>query len=347
MVNSYGALVPADPATPLPQQEAGGGLNAANLAFYQNNAFELFLPVQRKRPNTLARPHTVTVSCCEPFFGYCSGSSQLECQHPMDTVRHGKNFPLLIQDFEYVFQRDASPIFTKGYTNDTNTSLVISQIDTPQFTSISEKIPGAHQGNKEVMTIAEITPTFDAYEITYAEHTYSDTGVIISKTIPRIEIETRSGMFEYLFMWIEYPAQSVDGYYPVGDPVIQSLKFKVRGRENLFVKQLDADDLGRLSRANCHKLCNWRDWHDSGQGILLSLDDIGLTEEVPYPERHRIQLEVSCLSKKDPAKSLDPEGLWHIDLPDKLQFNIVIIRHNQLLKGDFTGTRFVFLNENN
>jgi len=193
------------------------------------------------------------------------------------------------------------------------------------------------------MRIAEVTPTFDAFKTTFAA-TIQDALDLQLPSIPILEIETRSGMFEYLFMWIEYPSQPVEVFFPNSDPVIQSLQFKVRGRENQFVRQLDGDDLERLSRANSHKLCNWRDWHEYGQGILLSLADIGLTEEISFPERERIQLEVSCLSRKDPEKALDSST--HVALPMVLEFNVVIIRRNQLFKGDFTGTRFVFLNEN-
>ena len=150
-------------------------------------------------------------------------------------------------------------------------------------------------------------------------------------------------MFEYLFLFLQYPLQPVGNereVYPYTDPVIQSLEFKVRGRDNLFIRKLNGDDLERLSRENCHKLCKWRDWHNQGQGILLHLSDIGLTEEVAYPQRKRIQLEVTCLSKKNPDKA------HQIPLPEHIEFNAVLVRRNQLFKGDHTGTRFVFLNEN-
>ena len=149
-----------------------------------------------------------------------------------------------------------------------------------------------------------------------------------------------------IFLWIDYPPQEVDKKFPEHDPVIDSLEFRVRGRENTFVRALNGDDLERLSRANCHKLCRWREWHESGQGILLSLADIGLTEEVAFPERNRIQLEVTCKKKIDPDKALWDDGTTDVDLPTQLKFNVVLIRQNQLFKGDIMGTRFVFLNEN-
>ena len=161
----------------------------------------------------------------------------------------------------------------------------------PQFTTISEKMPGVHQQDKELMRIAEVTPTFDAFKTNFTD---SPEQVNHLPSIPIIEIETRSGMFEYIFMWLEYPSQDVEGFFPYSDPIIQSLQFKVRGRENLFVRKLDGDDLERLSRANCHKLCNWREWHESGQGILLSLADLGLTRS----EERRVGKE--CRSRWSP-----------------------------------------------
>ena len=338
MANGYAfGEEPDRPSFSFGQRSGDGTLTNQIRGIFEQNQFELFLPVQREVPNTLVRPHTVTVECCEPFFGYCSGSSQLECQHPMDTRRLGKNYPIILQDMSYTYQRHADMVITRGYKSDEGCALRITEITAPHFTTISEKLPGVSQHDKEVMSIVEITPTFDAYKKTFLSSADAE-------SIPTIQIETRSGMFEYLFLWIEYPTQAVEHFFPYTDPVIQSLEFKVRGRENLFVRQLDADDLERLSRENCHKLCKWREWHESGQGILLSLADLGLTEEIPYPERKRIQLEISCLKKKDPENALD--GTTVVGLPDFLEFNVVVIRRNQLLKGDFTGTRFVFLNEN-
>ena len=253
----------------------------------------------------------------------------------MDTHRHGKNYPIFIQDMKYSFTRNAKHLITRGYKADYNNTLRVTALSDPVFTSISEKLPGVRQENKELMKIAEVTPTFNVYTVPFTDE-YG------SETLPTIEIETRSGMFEYLFMWIEYDASVSHQvtHYPATDPVIQSLRFKVRGRENLFVRQLDADDLERLSRANCHKLCRWREWHEEGQGILLSLADVALTEEISYPQRARIQLEITCLTKKNPEL-----GEGEFDLPLYLQFYVVVICRNQLFMGDSTGTKFVFLNE--
>ena len=136
----------------------------------------------------------------------------------------------------------------------------------------------------------EITPTLDVFT---EQYTYQQ--------MPKISLETRSGMFEYIFLWVEFLTEEGSFYYPDTDPVITSLQFKVRGRENLFIRELDGDDIERLSRENAHSLCKWRELHENGQGILLHLSDIGLTEEIPFPEKKRIQLEVTLLSTKDAA----------------------------------------------
>jgi len=112
MANTYESGADPRPALTLPQRQMGGTLNAGDLAFYEDERFELFIPVQREVPNTLVAPSTVTVECCEPFFGYCSGSSQLGCQHPFDTRRLGKNYPIFLQDMSYSYSRDARQCFS-------------------------------------------------------------------------------------------------------------------------------------------------------------------------------------------------------------------------------------------
>ena len=334
-----GGANPGRPALQFPQRQLDGTLLAADLAFYTENRFELFIPVKKEVPNTLARPTKVTVECIEPFFGYCGATTQLECQHPMDTKKYGRNYPLILQDMSYTYQRDATDLFVKGYKNDNDTVLEVNSVSPPEFTTISEKRPGVKQQNKSVMRIAEVTPTFNHYEIKYGGVGVEYGGY--GGVTPKIEIETRSGMFEYLFMWINFMQDTFSHTFPQTDPIITSIQLKVRGRENLFVRQLDADDIERISRENCHRYCNWRVLHNSGQGILLHLRDIGLTEEVAFPERKRIQMEITLLSETGP------------DIPDyelagySKSFNVVLIRQNQLFQGDVVSSNFVFLNENN
>ena len=143
---------------------------------------------------------------------------------------------------------------------------------------------------------------------------------------------------------------------PTHAGIITSLRYKIRGRENQFVKVLDEYDLERLSRLNAHTLSKWRELHDAGRGILLHLADIGLTEEVTYPARNRIEMDITLQSFRDAS---DGTGLQtgetigkyntfsYINADDfpKHRFTVCLIRHNQLLKGDIVGTRFTFLNE--
>ena len=119
--------------------------------------------------------------------------------------------------------------------------------------------------------------------------------------------------------------------------MITQLEIRVRGRENQFVRVLDKYDIERLSRQNCHDECDWRTLHERGQGVLLHLSDIGLTEEIPFPRRKRIQLEISMLLD-------ETEDLTQISLSERV-FHVVLIRQNQLLQGGVSGCRFSFLNE--
>ena len=302
-------------------------LSNENYTKLQN--FEIFLPVRRQTVNHFTGAKEVGVECIEPFFGYCTGTSQLDCQHPLDTRKFGKNFPLTIQDYTYTFLRDASPLLAqmKGYIKDPWSTLAITEDNDPEFTCISEKLPQTHQDNKDVMNIHEITPTIDHFFTSYSQG-----------SVAKIDVETRSGMFEYLFLYLKYARGSSDLQTPLHDPVITQLEFKVRGRENLFVKVLDQYDIERISRNNCHKLCDWRYMHNHGQGTLLHLSDIGLTEEIAFPRRKRIQLEISLLADTTDLSTTTT-------LPDMREFHVAIIRQNQLLMGNVLGCKFSFVNE--
>lgn len=171
------------------------------------------------------------------------------------------------------------------------------------------------------MRINEITPTLDVFSANYEVGEPA-----------LVSIETRSGMFEYLFLYCTYPDACLFASCHEHDPVITKLEFRVRGRENQFIRVLDQYDLERISRQNCHKLSNWRELHDHGQGLLIHLRDIGLTEEVSFPRRKRIQLDISLLSDTSVET-------------DSRTFHVVVIRQNQLLVGDVLGCRFSFVNE--
>ena len=321
-----------------PQPEANGLLSTvvpagghSNFGKYNGNVIKLFIPRRKKIENHFAAVTDVTVECIEPFFGYCSGTSQLECEHPLDTRKYGKNFPLTIQDYRYNYLRDASPIVDqlRGYIKDEWTTLVITAENDPEFTSTSDKMAHIRQENKELMKIDEITPTFNSYSKDY------DPG-----QSAEINIETRSGMFEYIFLYCKYKRGSTDTQSPYYEPVITKIRFKVRGRQNMFVKKLDQFDLERISRQNCHSGCDWRALHDQGQGVLLHLADIGLTEEIPFPKRKRIQLQITLLSD-----TTEKNEIIHEIQTDRRIFYAVLIRQNQRMSGDRMGCRFSFLNE--
>ena len=316
--------------TNLPQAQANGFLNQGVWNEIRYHNMELFLPVRRPVQNHFPGAKEVTVECVEPFFGYCTGTSQLQCQHPLDTHKHGKNFPMTIQDYKYTYYRDGSPLVNllSGYIKDPWAKLEITSNESPEFTCISEKLAGLDQRNKEVLDIQEITPTLDTFSTQYSPGESA-----------LVELETRYGMFEYLFLYVKYVRITGDVQSPEHNPVITKLKFMVRGRENLFVSVLDQYDIERISRKNCHALCDWRALHDHGQGVLIHLSDIGLTEEIPFPQKKRIQLDITLV--EDTTELSDIRAISN----DVRTFNVVVVRQNQRLDGNDLGCRFSFLNE--
>ena len=102
---------------------------------------------------------------------------------------------------------------------------------------------------------------------------------------------------------------------------------------------MDRFDLERISRSNCNRLSNWRELHNNGQGILIHLADLGLTEEIAFPEKKRIQLELSVLTWKN------PESLGQVARPTKQTTHCVFIRQNQLFKASHERSEFLFLND--
>ena len=63
----------------------------------------------------------------------------------------------------YDFLMDSNVIITRGYKSDIDCKLVITANSSPEFTTISEKLHGVNQEDKDVMTIAEVTPTFNKF----------------------------------------------------------------------------------------------------------------------------------------------------------------------------------------
>ena len=121
------------------------------------------------------------------------------------------------------------------------------------------------------------------------------------------------------------------------------------GTENLFLSRLDKYDIERVSRSNCHKHCNWRDLHDKGQGILIHLSDLGLTREIGYGPKKRISLKISVNSTITPEEkaavvTFKPTLLGEVPEAD-IETTLVLIRNNQLLRGDIRDMRFTYLNE--
>ena len=156
---------------------------------------------------------------------------------------------------------------------------------------------------------------------------------------PSIEIETRQGQFEYLFIFCAYTTRGAQRV-PEVEPIITSLRLWVEGNENNFVRDLDENELERLSRQNCHTYSNWRELHDKGQGLLLHLADLGLTNEAPFPKRKRVHITLKLLTTKEPEE--DP---YLVYTAVTREFHVCILRSNQLFESSHMDCRFTFLNE--
>ena len=304
-----------------------------NNAFVDGHDYQWTIYFPRRLPivNTVSSINEVTVKCCEPFFGYSSGCTQLQTEHPLNFAKFGKEFPLLLQDYQYDFDVDTSRMLTNGYLYDGGHDVVISE-GTPEFVTMSNNHVHNQQGDKDTMSMREISPTFEVYKKQYS-----------TLTEPVVfEFESRSGNFEYLFAFIRYAVG--DNVLPKENPRVTGITLRIKGRENQFLKKLDEYDLERLSHDNAHELCQWRELHELGQGVLIHLGDIGLTEEKPFPERKRIQFRIELTSERLPKKEViyDKEE----SVPGSVRVvTLALIRQNQMLSGDVRGLRFEYLNE--
>ena len=194
------------------------------------------------------------------------------------------------------------------------------------------------QRDKDVQQISEVTHTFEVHK----EHSvYAEEGRC------EFNIEMRQGQFEYAFLYNKWSNPIV--MLPGANAIITSLQCHVMGTENLFLSRLDKYDIERISRSNCHKQCNWRDLHDKGQGILIHLSDLGLTREIGYGPKKRIRLKISVNSTITPEEkaavvTFKPTLLGEVPEAD-IETTLVLIRNNQLLRGDIRDMRFTYLNE--
>ena len=118
------------------------------------------------------------------------------------------------------------------------------------------------------------------------------------------------------------------------------------GRENRFVRELGQHDLERFSRLNSHELSDWRTLHESGRGILLNLADFGLTENIAFGAKERIEFSFTLLTTTDPAPEA-VSGMTTEDVIDNMtrRFHAVLIRQNRVLRGDIQKLQFSYANE--
>jgi hypothetical protein len=305
-----------------------GGMDLNNKPF----RLTLCLPVRTPFRNTLVNKDEVTIECTEPFFGYSTGANQLMCQEPLNQEKYGQKWPLTVQDYSYTFNQKEW-VLDHGYIHDIGCKPILTATTQPEFTTISE-MQSHLQHTKEMSTIYELSSTLDTYR-----------KLFIPGTTPQLSLETQFGMFKYIFMYVSIPQTSHSTAYPSTNPVITSFNYAVRGRENVFVQNMDRYDIERLSRRNCHIDCNWRELHNKGQGVLLHLEDLGLTEEVPYGERGRIVLDITLLTTLEPSVEVFGGVSTVYSLFAEREFVVVLIRDNQILKGDWQALEFVNLNQ--
>jgi hypothetical protein len=272
------------------------------------------------------------VTSVEPFFSYTSATSELRLDYPLDTARLGRQFPPVIQDYQVDITRDWSKLLGKGFIHDKNCKLIVTTRDLT-YSTIRE-MDSFQQQDKSVSNISEVTHTINKYEATY---TRGET--------PEIEISTRQGHFEYAFLYVDF-THTDEPVLPTTSPIISSIRYMVYGRENRFVRDLGQHDLERMSRDNCSELSDWRKLHESGQGILIHLADLGLTEAAPFPRQGRIQISFKLLSTTDPVtETIGSNSTANVLEQNPRRFTVALIRHNQLLRGDTKDIRFSFFNE--
>ena len=314
------------------EQPAGAAIQNAALAA---GTQYLMLPVRIEGDYTPAGYSSQLVKCTEPFFGYSSATTMMRCDYPLDTARLGKSFPPLIQDYKYDISRDWSKIRPSGiYQHDMYGTLSITP-QTPQFATIREH-DEFQQSDKRIMQIAEVTHDIMKYKTNF-----------VNGEKPEIEIETRQGQFEYMFLYVDLLKRAEDFVMPTKNPIVGSLQFKVFGRENRFIRELDNRDLEHISRKNCNELSDWRSLHEAGRGVLIHLSDLGLTGSVPFGPKERVRMSVKLLSCVDPAVETDIDYQQTDTQINNCprQLTVAMLRFNRVLRGAIDQIEFSYLNE--
>ena len=298
---------------------------------------ELFLPYLQPQEQNPSGATKRTYTCVEPLMGYTSGTTALQCKAPLQTSQFGSLFPPIVQDYQYSFTRDWSKLFSNGYVSPSGThdDIKITPVTELEFSTIAEQ-DSFKQEDKSVSRAFEITHTTRHYTDSY--HATEGSSVIAFP--PQIQLESRQGQFEYAFMWCDYTHSHTS---KTSQPKITSIRLWVEGNENTFVKDINGPELERLSRGNCHQFSDWRTLHNAGQGILLHLRDIGLTNEAPFPQKKRVHLNFQLREAVEPA--IPDPYMSTEDHKNRRRFHVCIIRSNQLFTCGSVDCRFEFLNE--
>jgi len=316
-------------------QAIGANNNMANGQLAAANHYWLCLPYRRDGEVLNHEISHFDVTSCEPHFSYSSATTILGCEHPLDTARLGRMYPSLIQDYSLKTRRDYTLMRPSSlYQHDNDCKLVILPGES-KIVSFRER-DDFIQSDKSVSRVGEVSHTIVRNSVRY---TKGET--------PFIELETRQGQFEYIFLYCRILTDLSEPVTPTTEPIISSMRYFVRGKENNLVYNMDRYDLEHCSRRNCHELSDWRQLHSEGRGILLHLADLGLTESVPYGKRDRLVLKFQLLTTIDPPIETQGQLTTEYVLEDSpREFKVALIRFNRLLTGSSSeGCRFSFLND--
>ena len=294
----------------------------------------LVMPYREDTATSNQEIMSLDLTASEPFFGYASATTELGCDYPLDTARYGKKWPSVVQDYSYTTKRDFSKLLpTSVFQHDPHCALTITP-EPARYTTLREA-DVFNQAEKDVSKMAESSHDIQIYSKVFS-----------AGELPEIEFQTRQGQFEYVFMFCEFIKRTTDSVMPSTSPVVSSLRYYVRGRENRFVNTLDRYDIENTSRRNCHELSDWRAMHEAGRGVLLHLADFGLTEDVAYGPRERMEIKFQLTSTVDPeAQTVGDLSTQDVISNAQRRFTIALIRQNRLLEGDIRELRFSYLNE--
>ena len=327
-------------------------VHAANKAKYRTLRFEVFAYKPRAvRPAFLTGfKHTLY----EPFFSFGSGTGLFPCVRPLDKQK--ESWPIVCQDYDITFQRRLDrglfgmlshfeTISSSLFNDDMYElqALPMSELvreytivqDAPLL--ISNSFDSGIQSEKDISVIQQYAPKiipFESIPLVFS------TGMVGTTQMLYLD----RGFPSFFFIRMEWePTGATAGFIPRAG--IQSINFKLFTQENAYTSKLSENELYYLSRQNCHKYCGFQELWDYENAVLLRLEDIGLmTEQVGYPVRKRLELEVRVTWSTNFGlrEYFGYTGKTEADIADKpLRLRTVLIYENSEFIGDSRRSEFV------